>query len=271
MESALIGYGKWGQKFYDTLKSFDNVKYILTRNEINLKNSTTNIELIIEDPQIKNVFITTPINTHFELTRKFLLTKKNVFCEKVLCISNDEHLELEELARRNHVKLFVGYIYLYNDAYDSLKRLISHKKIKKLEIVWSKYGTFNENINLNLTSHILSVLIDMFGECLNVEMLCLGKEIPERDYIAFKANFLKLSDVSITINRLSDQKKLIYTFHTDEEIISWDSYSLENYYSTPSPLENEIKNFLSEEKSDHNLLISRLVTSTLNKYFLIRD
>lgn len=271
MESVLIGYGKWGQKFYDTLKSFDNVKYILTRNEINLKNSTTNIELILEDPQIKNVYITTPINTHFELTKKFLLTKKNVFCEKVLCISNDEHLELEELAKRNHVKLFVGYIYLYNDAFDSLKRLISLKKIKKLEIVWNKYGSFNENINLNLTSHILSILIDLFGECLGVEIISLRNRISDCDYIEFKANFLKLSDVSATINRLSDEKKLIYTFHTDEEIINWDCYSLENNSSASSPLENEIKKFLSEEKSDHNLLISRLVTSTLNKYFLIRN
>jgi predicted dehydrogenase len=57
--------------------------------------STTEIETIFSDPEIKTVFITTRHNTHARLVLEALKAGKNIFVEKPLCLNIEELKEIE--------------------------------------------------------------------------------------------------------------------------------------------------------------------------------
>ena len=87
---ALIGYGYWGKKIFKYLQESGDfkVKYVFFRGLQKLNESTIRekygvefvktIDLLMADKNVPNVIIATPVDTHYELTKKALLNSKNV-------------------------------------------------------------------------------------------------------------------------------------------------------------------------------------------------
>ena len=79
------------------------------------------------------IFIATPNSTHYQIVKKCLELKINVFCEKPLSTNLDEAEQLFRIAKKNKVKLYVSDIYSFQNK--KIKKIILNNKIKKTKTV----------------------------------------------------------------------------------------------------------------------------------------
>jgi predicted dehydrogenase len=70
---------------------------------------TTSFDEILRDDKINAVVIATRHNLHFEQVKAALEAGKHVFCEKPLCLQEDQLLTLCDIARRTPKVLMVGF------------------------------------------------------------------------------------------------------------------------------------------------------------------
>ena len=111
---GLIGKGRWGSKLKSKLIKKSNLKFICGKE--------TNYSKLIKQNNINWVFIATPNKTHYQIVKKCLNLKVNVFCEKPLTESLLSSKNLFKIANKNKVKLFVSDVYSFHN-----------KKINKLK------------------------------------------------------------------------------------------------------------------------------------------
>ena len=104
---GLIGRGKWGSKLKSKLIKNSNLKFVCGKN--------SNYSKLIKKNNIKWVFIATPNKTHYQIVKKCLNLKVNVFCEKPLTESFLDSKYLFNLAYKNKVKLYVSDVYSFHN------------------------------------------------------------------------------------------------------------------------------------------------------------
>ena len=122
---AIIGKGKFGSKIENTIK--DMVQFV--------------------DPNDADwVIIATPNDLHAEQVEKWLVKRKNVFCEKPLTLTKRTAEGLFSLADFMGVKLYV------DDVLHWVKKLNIDVK-GSINFKWQKHGSFNANIIDNLAYH----------------------------------------------------------------------------------------------------------------------
>lgn len=138
----VCGKGRWGKKVILILKKISNIVRIL---DSKTDHKTINLS------KIDWVFILTPIESHFKLVNYFLTKKKNIFCEKPLCLSFKQATFLIKKARKNKCNLYISDIEIYKK-----------KKIQKknnFNIVRKKLVRGNNNeILYRLTYHDVYLL-----------------------------------------------------------------------------------------------------------------
>ena len=78
-------------------------------------------EDILKDKKVDAVVIATSATTHFELTKKALLSGKHVFVEKPLALKVKDAEELVKIAETEKRKLMVGHLLEYHPAVEKLK------------------------------------------------------------------------------------------------------------------------------------------------------
>ena len=138
----VCGKGKWGKKVISELKKVSNIIRILDS-----KTNYKNINL----SNIDWVFILSPNNTHYKLVNFFLRKKKNVFCEKPLCLTLKQAVFLINKARRNKCNLYISDIEIYK------QKKISRNKF--FNIIRKKLVIDNNKEILNrLTYHDIYLL-----------------------------------------------------------------------------------------------------------------
>ncbi|MCS7249854.1 MAG: Gfo/Idh/MocA family oxidoreductase [candidate division WOR-3 bacterium] len=132
LKIGIVGFGNWGKKIYQTLKSFSNCEIVAICDKENLK---LNEKIIITDDyhdlikrRLDGVIIATPNETHYEIANKFLLSNINLFVEKPLATSYKEALFLINLAQKKNLNLFTGHILLYHPLTWQFKKYL--KKFK---------------------------------------------------------------------------------------------------------------------------------------------
>jgi len=122
---AIIGKGKFGSKIENTIK--DMVQFV--------------------NPNDADwVIIATPNDLHAEQVEKWLVKRKNVFCEKPLTLTKRTAEGLFSLADFMGVKLYV------DDVLHWVKKLNIDVK-GSINFKWQKHGSFNANIIDNLAYH----------------------------------------------------------------------------------------------------------------------
>ncbi len=109
---AFIGAGSHSiANLYPCIKYLNvPLKYICTRNKKNAVamaagfigcSGTDDMNSILNDEEIKGVFICTQASSHYELTKKCLQANKNVFVEKPICFSLEELKDLIKIQANN--------------------------------------------------------------------------------------------------------------------------------------------------------------------------
>ncbi|MCS6821279.1 MAG: Gfo/Idh/MocA family oxidoreductase, partial [Microscillaceae bacterium] len=109
LQIAIIGHGYWGKNLVRNFYSISNAKLhtVADANADRLKTIpqnyptvkvTTNINEVIQNPEIHAVAIATPVSTQYELAKKCLQAGKHVLVEKPMTSTYAQAQELIEIA-----------------------------------------------------------------------------------------------------------------------------------------------------------------------------
>jgi|LSQX01.1.fsa_nt_gb predicted dehydrogenase len=228
---GIIGAGNWGRQLVRVFGQLSDLVICSTRsshkNVEYLKRRYPRLEVsfdyrsILEREEIEAVAIATPIDTHFQLAREALLHGKKVFVEKPLAGSLEEARQLIELAR-NKV-LFVGHIFLYSSCYGCIKEIIKADPPVQLSFSWLKYGSFNEDLVLNLLSHELAILYGLTGRLPRaIKASNLRPVITGLDLIDLELYFHDPLPCRISVNRVHPHKsKQLQIITSRGEVYYW--------------------------------------------------
>lgn len=241
-----IGTGSWGIKLLNTMNSLATVKSCYgqqNRDSIprNVK-IVHDIDEIILDEELDGILIASSPESHYELAKKSLERGHNLFIEKPMCTDANEAQVLVELAQANKLKLMVGFVYLYSNEYNRLKRDL--QGIDNIEAYFMKSKTkFHTPCMLDLGSHFVALALDFFGHVPTAVELKGDSEDAVIDigfltetariYASYKSEYQR-RDVSFMRN-----KKTIYR---------WDVISMDN--NIDNPLINECKQFVDYLQND---------------------
>jgi len=90
-----------------------------------IEQSTTDYKEILKDQKTDLVFITTRHNSHAKLIIESIISKKNVFVEKPLCINKDELDEIVDCYNQNKQSISVGFNRRFSPISKKAKELLS--------------------------------------------------------------------------------------------------------------------------------------------------
>jgi predicted dehydrogenase len=89
---------------------------------------------------IQAVSIATPNGTHYEITKAALNARLHVVCEKPLCFTTEEALELQELAKAKNLVVGVTYGYAGHQMLDQARRMIENGDLGEIRIVKMQFA-----------------------------------------------------------------------------------------------------------------------------------
>ena len=264
---GVIGIGNWGKNLIRDFSKISNIKkctsmgnpeniFWLKKNHPSIK-YVQNKKEIFDDDEINAVIISTPIRTHYSLVKQALLSKKHVFIEKPLCTKLSDSKELIKIAKRKNLLLFVGHVFLFNEVLKEIIKISKKEKILYIQFQWEKFGTFDDDIFLDLLSHDLSIILKLFGKPKKSKILSSFGFISKCDLVTLKLELPQNQKCQIQLNRFSDNKQKLVTIFTEKNVYLWDDLKLYKnnkklnnfkliFKSKLSPLENESKKFLIE-------------------------
>ena len=108
------------------------------------------------------VHIVTPTNTHFDIAKKFLDHKKDVFIEKPITNTVEEASSLINLAKENGCIIQVGHIERFNPTINRLKELVDNPHYIEIERLapFQARGT-EVPVVLDLMVHDIDLILEM--------------------------------------------------------------------------------------------------------------
>jgi len=201
---ALVGCGYWGKNLARNLHQMgclvsvcDPDPEVLARVKASYKGvrTTRSLDRVLAEPRAKAVAVAAPAADHYAVTKKALLSGKDVFVEKPLALEVSQAEELDQLARRRKRVLMVGHILEYHPAVRKLAELVEAGELGEVHYVYSNRLNLGkvrneENILWSFAPHDISVillLLDAFPEwastsgqsylrhdIADVTMTCLG-------------------------------------------------------------------------------------------------
>ena len=264
---GIIGIGNWGKNLVRDFSKISDIKKCTSRGNVQnikwLKKNYPSIEYvsnqkeIFNDEEINAVIISTPIKTHYALVKQALLSKKHVFIEKPICSKLSDAKELIKIAKRNNLFLFVGHIFLFNEVLKKLIQISKKEKIIYTQFQWNKFGTFDEDIFLNLLSHDISIILKLFGKPKKIKVQSSFGLISKCDIVTLNLELSQNKECQIHLNRCSNNKQKLVTIFTEKNVYLWDDLKLYKnnkksdqfkliFESKSTPLENQCKKFIVE-------------------------
>ena len=207
---AVIGSGYWGTIIINTLeklkfkniivydKNLENIKIL--KKKFNFVNDVPNIEYILNDNKIKNVFVVTPPSENLKIVSKLIIHKKDIFLEKPGFKKLNENIKIEKLLKENNSKLMFGYIYCYNNQIDLLKKILKKNVLGKILYI----GFYRQNlgpirndvdVDYDLTSHDLSIINKIFGTLPSIKSY--------KKYYILKKNNADISNLHLSLKNIN--------------------------------------------------------------------
>lgn len=176
---GVIGYGYWGPNLVRNFNSLRGVKVLKVADlkpdrteKVKVQyphiETTNDPNEVINDPAIDAILIATPINTHYELTKKALLEGKHVLVEKPLAGSSEEAEVLVNLAERKNLTMLVDHTFIYTSAVRMIKKIVDSNilgNILYFDSIRVNLGLFQPDMSViwDLAPHDLSILEYLLG------------------------------------------------------------------------------------------------------------
>jgi len=177
---GLIGYGYWGPNLlrnYMELPTAD-VRWVCDPLADRLEKATaryptvkttTDVRVVLDDPEVDAVLIATPIGTHYALTMEALAAGKHVFVEKPMATSVEECDQMCEAAESRGLTLMVGHTFVYSPPVRAVKGILDSGELGDVRFITCS------RVNLGLHSKEVSVVWDLAPHDLSILSYWLGE------------------------------------------------------------------------------------------------
>ena len=142
---CVVGAGHWGKNHIRTLYEMNclhgvvehekNNRSLIKRLYSGIKIYSKTEEAIFDD--FDGFVIATPAETHFEISKKIIKSKKPVLIEKPMALSIKDANTIIQLAKENNVNVMVGHVLLFHPAIRKIKDMIDNNAIGKLQYIYS--------------------------------------------------------------------------------------------------------------------------------------
>jgi len=122
-------YGIWGRHL-EKIKAFEGFKLY-----------TTDIDELVNDPNIDVVYVAIPNALHYEYALKALKAKKHVMLEKPFCNNYSQTKKLVDYAKKNKLFLYETAMTIHSPNYQKAKKYVKNLgEIKMVEVNFSQYS-----------------------------------------------------------------------------------------------------------------------------------
>lgn len=174
---AVIGCGYWGKNL---VRNFDRLGALALCCDATPQGRATAAELapkslVVSDfkealhADVSGVVISTPAETHYELTRAALLAGKDVFVEKPLALTYEQGAQLVRLADESGRMLMVGHVLEYHPAIVRLLELVRTGELGKVHYISSNRLNLGkvrreENILWSFAPHDIAIILRLMGD-----------------------------------------------------------------------------------------------------------
>ncbi len=203
---AVVGCGYWGPNLIRNFRQLPNcrLKVCCDLDCTKLERmkalypylkTTSNLQEIVSDTMIDAVAIATPVYTHAEIGKLCLKHQKHVLIEKPMASTEDECIELIELAEKYNKVLMIGHTFEYAAAVNKAKEIIDSGELGEI------YYISCSRLNLGLFQPDINVIWDLAPHDISI-LLYLLDDFPIGVNASGKAHFRKdIEDVAtITLN-----------------------------------------------------------------------
>jgi predicted dehydrogenase len=169
---AVIGCGYWGKNL---VRNFDRLGALRVCCDSTAQGRSTAAEIapqskVVANPaealeaNVAGVVISTPAETHYELTRAALLAGKDVFVEKPLALTYEQGAALVRLAEESGRILMVGHVLEYHPAIVRLLELVRTGALGKVRYISSNRLNLGkvrreENILWSFAPHDIAIIL----------------------------------------------------------------------------------------------------------------
>ena len=236
---GLIGLGRWGKNLARNFHALHSLHAICDSNPLVLKElrhiypnlkSTPNIHQILNDPEIKQIVIATPMDTHYALAIQCLKAGKDLFIEKPLCLNETESQELVYIAEDSGLILMVGHILQYHPAVSCLQNLISSGELGDiLTINTTRTNVLNtfqrEDVLWDLAPHDISLILSLLPEAVLENIECDQFTIDINSVVnevRVNLKFSGASDVMLFFSQLGRAKQQVFVVECTKGIVVFD-------------------------------------------------
>jgi len=174
---AVIGNGYWGKNLVRNFHELSALRTVCDSKTAAVEDAhalyrvatTTDIQEVLNDPEIVGIAISAPAAQHYEIAKNCLLHGKDVYVEKPLALHVEEGNELVRIAGAQKRILMVGHILQYHPAILELKRLIRAGELGRLRYVFSSRLNLGklrteENILWSFAPHDISAILYLLDE-----------------------------------------------------------------------------------------------------------
>jgi len=163
---GVVGYGYWGpnlvRNFSEALETqvvgvtdLRPERLALVQNRYPGVQVSSEYQILLANPKIDAIAISTPVSTHFDLAMKALRAGKHIFVEKPLASSSAQVLTLMEEAERRRLVLMVDHTFVYTGAVRKIAELVRSGRVGDL------FYYDSVRINLGLFQHDVDVIWDL--------------------------------------------------------------------------------------------------------------
>jgi len=132
---GIIGLGRMGQVYARHLAAMSNVEIAAASDviadhaesfsaEIGAKHWTVNYQDVLDNPEIKAIFILSPTSTHAEIISAAAGTGKAIFCEKPIALTLEETDDIIRSLEKNSVMFQAGFMRRFDPGYMEAKKQI---------------------------------------------------------------------------------------------------------------------------------------------------
>ena len=139
---AILGMGRIGKVHADSILANSNAELAAIHDPINNEINSLqkryscqqmSLEEITNNDQIKGILICTPTDTHVDLIKRFLHTKKALFCEKPLDLNLRNVKNLVQLVSASKSQVMLGFNRRFDPHFIKLKAHLTEKEIGIIE------------------------------------------------------------------------------------------------------------------------------------------
>lgn len=267
METAIVGLGNWGKVLLGEFAKQTRVKACCTTGSWTNRqwlsanhpaiSHVTDYDQILNDPLIEGLVIATPISTHLDIARRALEHDKHVFLEKPPTVTENDLLELGDLAKSRKRTLIVDHIFKYHPCFTEMLGVIGTRHITSIDSRWIKWGLFKENIYWNLMYHDIYLMHELGVKVNDGEVLSTRGNITDIDATHVSLMLDSGSKASIYIERLAAVKNKSFSVQTDDGTWIWNDNDLFRvddrnqklelvYTATTQPLSYMVSDFVNQ-------------------------